>query len=617
MYHLLQEGIVDDITSVGKLIIAARDGFSQGYTDTLPNGTNKNSLRTYSYSSAAKAASNLICVFPVLTSRTVSADTAQKISKFIEQKGCIILQMALQAANISNAKNGIDYLRNFHQNLNIGGDGVAALTKTLNAWVDGLDDTRVETERDNERRNGGAYTTTGKYKFNESVASIIEKDLKSRQEVDDSAVYESDESIHITPEQMNALLKEFADAEKYNVYDTNLNPVSIDDYFVNESSNDTYRVDIRRYDALNEANKENKAKKYLWKHGYYDEYIDSKKKTEEAKKEFEKATEDRRNAQKMASATIKRTKELKKEEQEAENRTKAANKAATNAENDARNAEALAKEELNKAIARRDEKYRQDERSRRRDAIQQARDRQYERERREREERERLDRTVRKTSFEIMKDQDIKKMNNAVPSLLIVRFYSDSKATVATEFIIGVKSKVVPCNSDEILRRIANNNKDGRFMVNLLRTVSGEMKKSDFLFGISRTQEDLMAINKKGSQGDTWALLQSRALAAKQAVKQGRVNDFSAITTVVISQADADDLFKEENIDITDPKVAVRFMQSYNLLGFIIVDDATESVKMLFDDGDNYFEELSYMMLDRETDDKNYKKLINLIASSR
>jgi hypothetical protein len=54
-----------------------------------------------------------------------------------------------------------------------------------------------------------------------------------------------------------------------------------------------------------------------------------------------------------------------------------------------------------------------------------------------------------------------------------------------------------------------------------------------------------------------------------------------------------------------------------NLLGFIIVDDATESVKMLFDDGDNYFEELSYMMLDRETDDKNYKKLINLIASSR
>lgn len=616
MYHLLQEGIVDDITSVGKLIIAARDGFSQGYTDTLPNGTNKNSLRTYSYSSAAKAASNLICVFPVLTSRTVSADTAQKISKFIEQKGCIILQMALQAANISNAKNGIDYLRNFHQNLNIGGDGVSALTKTLNAWVDGLDDTRVETERDNERRNGGAYTTTGNYRFRESaVTSLIKEDLNSRKEVDDSAVYESDDSIHITPAQMNALLKEFADAEKYVVYDTKLNPVSIDDYYVNENAYDTYHVDIKRYDTLNEAPNPRVYRSAISK------AIRDKNKAEQERKdaisERDKAIEEKRNAADLASTSKRLAHKYEKEAKDAEARAKTANKNANDAEKNARNAEALAQEELDKAIARRDEKYRREDERYKREVEKYNTEKERQTIQWKQQQRDRLNQTVRKTSFEIMKDQDIKKMNNAVPSLLIVRFYSDSKATVATEFIIGVKSKVVPCNSDEILRRIANNNKDGRFMVNLLRTVSGEMKKSDFLFGISRTQEDLMSINKKGSHGDTWALLQSRALAAKQAVKQGRVNDFSAITTVVISQADADDLFKEENIDITDPKVAVRFMQSYNLLGFIIVDDATESVKMLFDDGDNYFEELSYMMLDRETDDKNYKKLINLIASSR
>ena len=581
MYHLLQEGIVDDVISVGKLIVAARDGFSSGYNagTSYVSGSNKDSLKTYSYSSAAKAASNLICVFPVLTSRTVSADTAQKVSKYIEQKGCIILQMALQAANISNAKNGIDYLRNFHQNLNIGGDGVNALTKTLNAWIDGMDTTNLDKKRQEDYDRGHTYR--------ESVASMLESELKERQniEVDDSAVYESDESIHISPVQMNALLKEFADAEKYNVYDTQLNPMSIEDYYVNESDNGTYNVEIKRYDPLNEA--------------YNTPKRGRRDSTDKRNAARDRAAAARANADRIRYNSAKDA---------AKDSMLKYQKQADEAKNDAKyTADKQAHER--KSWEHDEDKWAYEKKQRERE------EEKYERER-EKYEREELERT-RSTSFQFMKDQDIKKMNNAVPSLLIVRFYSDSKANVATEFIIGVKSKVIGCNSDEILRRIANNNKDGRFMVNLLRTVSGELKKSDFLFGISRTQEDLMSINKKGSHGDTWALLQSRALAAKQAVKQGRVNDYSAITTVVISQSDADDLYKEENLDITNPSIAKRFMQSYNLLGFIIVDDATESLKMLFDDGDSDFEEVSYMMLDRETDDKNYKKLINLIASSR
>ena len=594
MYHLLQESIVDDIRSVGELIIAARDGFKTGYDkgyQSVPDSTNKNSLKTYSYSSAAKAASNLICVFPVLTSRTVSADTAQKVSKFIEQKGCIILQMALQAANISNAKNGIDYLRNFHQNLNIGGDGVNALTKTLNAWIDGMDTSRLDIERNKEHDRGHMYGgDRGRY-YGESVAAQLESELKERQniEVDDSAVYESDESIYISPVQMNALLKEFADAEKYNVYDTQLNPMSIEDYYVNESDNGTYSVEIKRYgyDSLLEANRNKGSSR-------------AKQKERVSRAATSKAIRDKNKAEKELnrynSARDAAREQQKRATEEADKAKYLADKYAHDRKMWGHDEEKW--EEEKKRNAREAERF----------AIEKER---YTREKEEAESRS------RDTSFQFMKDQDIKKMNNAVPSLLIVRFYSDSKANVATEFIIGVKSRVVPCNSDEILRRISNNNKDGRFMVNLLRTVSGEMKKSDFLFGISRTQEDLMAINKKGSNGDTWALLQSRALAAKQAVRQGRVNDFTAITTVVISQSDVDDLYKEENLDITNPSIAKRFMQSYNLLGFIIADDATESLKMLFDDGDNTFEEISYMMLDRETDDKNYKKLINLIASSR
>ena len=188
---------------------------------------------------------------------------------------------------------------------------------------------------------------------------------------------------------------------------------------------------------------------------------------------------------------------------------------------------------------------------------------------------------------------------------------------VATDVEDTTKSKVLAVDAAEILRRIANDNADGKSFLNIMRAITGELKISDFLFGLSRTKEDLKSTRIKGAYGDTWNLLQNRAAAAKTALARGQRNDFSAITTVVISMDDADDLFKEENLDITNPSVAKHFMESYNLLGFAIVDDASESVKFMFDDGNRYFEEFSYRMLGRETEAENYKNMIKLMANSR
>ena len=44
---------------------------------------NKNTS-SYSYNSAAESSSKLIAVFPILASRSVSSDTANKIAKYIE-----------------------------------------------------------------------------------------------------------------------------------------------------------------------------------------------------------------------------------------------------------------------------------------------------------------------------------------------------------------------------------------------------------------------------------------------------------------------------------------------------------------------------------------------------
>ena len=222
----------------------------------------------------------------------------------------------------------------------------------------------------------------------------------------------------------------------------------------------------------------------------------------------------------------------------------------------------------------------------------------------------------------ILKDQDIKKMNDAVPSILVVRFYQRDNnggiSDIPTEFLIGVKSKIVPITTTEILRRIMNDNKDGQKFLKFMRTITGELKASEVILGLSRITDDVKSYKVKGARGDLWTLLQNRAAAAKSQIKSGKHNDFSAITTVLISQEDVDELYREENLDISDPKNALRFMSSYNLMGFAIVDDSNEVLHLLLDNGSKSFEDISYTMLERETQDGGtYKKLINLMASSR
>ena len=434
----------------------------------------RSSSDKYSYSSVAKSAAKLQAIFPIIASRGISVESINRVRKYIERQACMMLQLALQQANISSAKNGIEYLKTFHQNLQVGSNGLDALGDVLNTYADTI--------------NNESTSSYSNFKLNEIIEEAMYEALCS------PINFESDDSITLDSSQVNEILEMFNNSESYTVYDTKLNPVSIGDYKVNESYNNKYTVELK---SLYEA--------------------------------------------------------------------KGANGNRGNSTNNNNNKDP---------------------------------------------------KVVRYNNVEIKNDY-VKKINSDLPSLIIVRFYSKETRDVATEFIVGVKAKVIPCNSDEILRRIANDNKDGKFFINLLRTLTGELKKSDFLFGLSRTYEDLASTKKKGAQGDIWALLKNRAFASKEAVRRGAGNNYSAITTVVITRDDADDLFKEENIDVTNVKVAKRFLESYNLLAFVIIDDSIESMKVLMDDGGNAFEEFSYQYLEKESSDGNYKKLINLIANQR
>ena len=506
---------------------------------------NKNK-KIYSYSSLAKAASSLIAVFPVLVSRTIEAKVAQNISKFIEQKACSLFTLALQQANISTAQSGVEYLKNFHQNLDIGGAGVDTVVRTMQAWIGGITD-------------GAALDESG-YMF-EAAYNRMGKDLYY-----DDLLY-PDYHLKINQVNINQIMESVQSISNNRRSNTNsYNTASLADLNVIHEIRSKYRN--KPVDNIPDE---------YWDDNVTDKHTASRSQRLKAHNLYAKDQEDDRAFRKE---NFERGRRLKREDK-------------MDKEHDIDRAY-----ELNKR-SKMDKEHQKD--------------REYELQMRDAEQ---LARVSSGRNVEFLKDQDIKKMNDAIPSLLVVRFYQSTTATVATEFIIGVKSRMIPVTTAEVLRRIMNDNKDGKSFLNLMRTITGELKVSDFLFNLGRIKEDIRSCRVKGAYGDTWNLLKNRADAAKEQVKYGRRNDYAAITTVLISKADADELFRAENFDITDVRNALHFMESYNLMAFGIVDEATESFRILFDDDSKTFEEISFMMLERESN-REYKKLIQLMASSR
>ena len=69
---------------------------------------------------------------------------------------------------------------------------------------------------------------------------------------------------------------------------------------------------------------------------------------------------------------------------------------------------------------------------------------------------------------------------------------------------------------------------------------------------------------------------------------------------------------KEYEFNLEDLKNTRLIMDSYNLLGIIICDEALEVAKSYYAGNDSY-ETQAYSYLEKETNDKSYKKVISLI----
>ena len=219
-------------------------------------------------------------------------------------------------------------------------------------------------------------------------------------------------------------------------------------------------------------------------------------------------------------------------------------------------------------------------------------------------------------------DSDIKKSNEMQPTLIIINYSEvdandDYKITDQRSFVAGVKSRLIPVTSTDILERIVAKNKTRINFLNFIRATTGEINFiKDFILCMKQTKIDAKNYIKRGQAAEMWKTLEALATKNNRNKLRKSGNDASAITTLVVNQETVNLIYKEYEIDLENINTARQVMNDYNLLALIIADESIEVIKFLYD-GNDMFEQQAYSFLEKENNDKAYKKIINLMGQNR
>lgn len=211
-----------------------------------------------------------------------------------------------------------------------------------------------------------------------------------------------------------------------------------------------------------------------------------------------------------------------------------------------------------------------------------------------------------------IKDTDIKKVNNMMPSVLVVKLHNKN-SQITTNVAVGVKAKIQYVPQDEVIYRISSKNKDKNMLFNFIRSTTREISfLKDFLFALDKAKLDAIKIQK--SSNSVWKILERRAVRNRVRMFN---NDggYGGIVSLVISDDTLATLNKEYDFKASISEVE-NLISQYNLLAFFVADDVNERATYLFDDASRQFTTVSYTALEK-TDSKDYKKIINLLVGQR
>ena len=220
----------------------------------------------------------------------------------------------------------------------------------------------------------------------------------------------------------------------------------------------------------------------------------------------------------------------------------------------------------------------------------------------------------------LLKDADVKKSNDLQPYGMQVRLMAinDKNEFVQfMDFIVGVKVILHNIKSDEMILNLQSAISNNGALFNFIRWTSGEKSLfKDLALHIGNTKLDVA--NKSKGSSPWWSTLKRLKEVSKSQtpLRFFRKSGLVPQSTIVISAFDADVIEKKFGYNLRNPKFAVKLMNSLFLMNFIIVDEGTGTLEVLYD-GETTYQTYSLETLQREismNSNKLGKELTRMIS---
>lgn len=214
-------------------------------------------------------------------------------------------------------------------------------------------------------------------------------------------------------------------------------------------------------------------------------------------------------------------------------------------------------------------------------------------------------------------NNEYKKANELQPTMMVINFmrHSEESGDSINTAVIGIKAKIYPVSSADICNRISGKLDDKNVLTNFVRATTNEIAFfRDFLFAIDNAKMDAMSYGKKATSNKLWKVLERRSQKSKFRRSLRMYNDATAITTLVLSENDAEYLKKVHNVDILNVSKARKILDAYNFMCICVLNQSTEVASILYDTGDDTYEMIPFSGLEREASDNSYKKMVNLLS---
>ena len=216
-----------------------------------------------------------------------------------------------------------------------------------------------------------------------------------------------------------------------------------------------------------------------------------------------------------------------------------------------------------------------------------------------------------------LNDQKVRKANMLNPLTMDVNFKvkASNEAIVTVNALIGVKTKLYPVDSLEIMDRIYSNRTTKINLFNFIRAFSGEIQFwRDFVFALGKAKIDAN-FNARRVGSKLWKVLERRSKTSKISQMLNINNAATAITTLVLSMEEVEFLNKEADIDLLDAHEAREILNDFNFISIMIVDENLETIRTILDTGNDEWESNTFKAFDRD-EEMDYKQMVKMLAKA-